>query len=304
MTSEYFGITKENTMKAFCAAIATIAAASSAFAAKTEYYYQPAAGKQALELSYDYKDVPAKIDNGTTESDFKVQSNDLVIDYAYGFNANNAIGANTFFGNAKTTSGSNDNTASGLGDIHAYYKGFTDIWHYGADLGLSLDKMKMVQKSGSSFQDNRSSGGMSFKANGGLLIDDGGLNYGADLSYTHFFERETDETPASKTTGGDTVKVAGFTEYNYGPGFVGGELSYNLVSSETIAQSGSADAKSKAEGFFGLKVNGSYDFNEMFTGLASIGFDMHSTHDLAEDSTTEIKAYNATEIKIGARMNF
>lgn len=288
-------------MKLLSLAIITLASAS-AFAANkstTEYYFQPSAGGQAVEAKYNMDIKPGKQDSGSGDVDDKHELSDFYLNYAYGLNDGNALGAEINFGSDKITLGTTSHTATGMGDINLFYKGFTGMWHYGANLGINTDKIKMDTTT--NIQDNRSSGGMSLKVNGGLLMSNGAINYGGDLSYTMPFERQVDDTAGSKITGGNTLKIAPFVEYNWGMGFLGAELAYNMVDDMTYKSSGS-ETKIKGEGYTTLMLNGSFDFNDMCTGLLALGMGMHPDHDVS--TTTKEKAYTETIASLGVRVNF
>jgi hypothetical protein len=286
-------------------AIALVLASASAFAAEksgsTEYYFQPSAGRSAVELKYKMDLLPGKLDMAGTEVDAKQEMSDIYLNYAYGLNEGNAIGAETFFGSNKWTVATTSHTANGMGDLAAFYKGFTGMWHYGATFGFSLEKSKIDATT--TLPDNRASGGMSLKANVGLLMNSGSLNYGADLSYLMPFERQVDDTDSTKVTGGNTLKIAPFLEWNWGMGFLGGELSYNMVD-DTKNKGNTTETTYKGEGYTGLSLYGSFDFNDMFTGLLTLGMNMHPEHDFQTTGTTKMKAYTETIAGLGVRMNF
>jgi len=287
-------------MKLLSVAVVTLAAAS-AFAAKsnTEYYYQPAGGQQEVQLTYGMDSKPAKLD--TAGTDLKTETSDINVAYWYGLSEGNAIGVHTFYGSLKDTA--SDHTATGMGDIFLGYKGFSDMWHYGFDLGIATSKIKIDSTSGG--VDNRSSGGMSLKPNVGILVGAGALNYGADLSYDYLMERSVDNTANTKLTDGNILKLAPFIEWNYGMGFLGGELSYNMVGDTTVKSDGAADSKTKGEGYINAKVFASYDFSDMVTGLADVGMGMHPSHDQTDAAGTDtVKAYTETAVNIGVRLNF
>lgn len=289
-------------MKLFSVAVVTLAAAS-AFAAKsnTGYYYQPAGGGQAVELKYNMNSKPGKTGaaGGGAETDNKSTTGDFKVGYWYGLSEGNALGVHTSTGSEKTTVGTTDTTKSGMTDLFIGYKGFSDMWHYGVDLGYNIG--------GKAKSDNRSSGGISLTPNVGILIPSGALNYGADLSYRHNMEATFDNSGSdTKFTRGSHMKLAPFLEWNYGMGFLGGELSYNMVGDTTIkGNNGAADTKNKGEGYLNLKVFASYDFNDMVTGLADVGMGMHSEHDTDDSATTtKEKAYTETDVNIGVRLSF
>jgi hypothetical protein len=284
-------------------ALATITLASvSAFAAgksNTEYYYQPSAGMSAVTATYKMDIMPGKTESGGVETDSKQEMSDIYLNYAYGLNDNNALGAELFFGSNKWTSGTTTHTANGMGDLHLFYKGFTDMWHYGADLGIATEKVKL--DSTTSLRDNRSTGGMSLKLNGGVLMSSGALNYGADLSYVLAFERSVDSTPEVKISGGDVLKIAPYLEYNWGMGFVGAELSYNTVSDLTFKANG-GESKTKVGSFTGLLAYGTFDFNDTFTGILGLGMNMHS--DVTQANGDKDKAFTETIASLGVRATF
>jgi len=287
-------------MKRISLAVITLASASALAAGKsnTEYYFQPASGAQAVEVKYRMDIRPAKSESAGVTTDEKEELNDLYLNYTYGLNENNAVGAEISLGNDKTFSGTNSHTATGLGDVHAFYKGISGIWHYGADLGVNLNKIKI--DSATTLQDNRSSGGMSVRVDGGVLLTSGEINYGASLAYAIPLERQFDNADV-KITGGNILKIAPFVEYNWGMGFVGAELAYNMVSDSTL-KAGGTDTTVKGTSYTTLLANGSYDFTETVTGLLSLGMGLHPEHD--KDATTKAKAYTETIASLGVRMNF
>jgi hypothetical protein len=284
-------------------AVATMAT-TAAFAAKsnTEYYFQPAAGASAVELRYNMDIRPAQIETPVTlaVTDAKSETNDFYLNYAYGLNESNALGAFLTSGSTKLTVGTSSSTGSGLGDLHLFYKGFAEMWHYGVDLGFSTEKIKNDAAGNVS---NHSSGGNSLKANIGMLMNSAAWNYGADLSYIYLLERTIDGS-TTKYKDGNTVKLAPFIEYNYGMGFLGAELSYAMAG-DTTSDTGGTTYKIKGDTSTGLALNGSFDFNEMATGLLTVGMNMHGAHDSTDQlGTTKVKAYTETVASLGVRLNF
>ena len=287
--------------KMILTAVITMAATTAFGKATTEYYFQPAAGAQAVELKYSMNADPIKTETGGTETDGAVTTADFNIDYAYGLNETAAVGVYTFTGSQKTKAGATDSTASGMGDLHVYYKGFSDMIHWGADLGINMGKSK-ANAAGETT--NRSSGGLSLKGNVGVLANSAEWNYGGDFSITLPQERTADNNGTDiKATGGNVTKLAGFAEYNYGMGFVGGELAYIMVGDTTVKTT--PETKLKGEGFLQLTGNASYDFNDMATGLLSIGLEQHSAHDQTDGAgAAKVKAYMGTNVALGVRLNF
>lgn len=282
-------------------ATALLFTASSAFAKKaTEYFFQPNAGQSAVELQYNLNEKPTKTETfGTTTSvDTKVKSSDVLLDYGYGLSESQTLGLKIGSGSVESTSGNRTTSTSGLTDPRFYYEQYSDIWHFGADLGVSLDKSK---------NDNRSSGGLSLGAHAGLLMNADAWNYGADLRIGYPLERtgETINTKReSKITGTMLTQLAAFTEYNLGMGFVGAELSYAMLGDTTTKVDG-VSSKTKGESVTGLRVNGSYDFNEMWTGLASVGMLMHAARNVNDTAASDrAKAYNETDLLVGVRGTF
>ena len=280
--------------KMILAAVVSMAATTAFAKATTEYYFQPAAGAHAVELNYVMTADPGKAESTGGDVDVKRTTNDLVLDYAYGLNETTTLGAYTFSGSSKTTVGTTETTASGMGDLHLYYKGFADMIHWGVDLGVNMGKAK---------SDKRGTGGLSIAANVGVLANSAEWNYGGDLMIALPQERTTENTSGAdtKTKGGNVTKLAGFAEYNYGMGFAGGELAYVMVAD---TDDGSA-SKTKGEGYLMLTGNVSYDFNDMATGLLSIGVENHSARDSDDSaSPTKLKAYMGTNVALGVRLNF
>ena len=293
-------------MKLISIAVVTLAAAS-AFAAKSsnEYYFQPAGGQNALEAKLNTDSNPGKTTTGGKDSDDKSVTSDLMLDYAYGLNETMAVGAHTFFGSDKQTAPGTSATGNGLGDLNVYFKsGFGDMFHYGVDLGYNVSGKAKLNSDG--LQTNRSSGGMSLKGNIGGLMSAGAWNYGADLSYTYLADRKVDNNGTDVTlSGGNTIRLAPFGEYNYGMGFVGAELSYNMVADGTTSSTGIADVTYLGENYLALKVYASYDFADAWTGLAGLTYGAHTDHDQVSNSTaTKVDAYAETDLYVGARWTF
>ncbi|RYZ88184.1 MAG: hypothetical protein EOP06_11405 [Proteobacteria bacterium] len=288
-------------MKSMILALVTIASASAMAAGKatTEYFFQPTAGAHAVQLNYLMDVRPGKISsNGAAETDNKQEISDLGLSYMYGLNENNAVGVGLLTGSVKYTRGTQSSTASGLGDVHATYMGFSGMWRYGADLGINTEKIKL--DSSTSLPSNRTTGGMSLGAYVGLLMTSDALNYGGRVSYLMPFERQVDNTSGTKLTEGGSLKIAPFVEWNWGMGFLGAELAYTSVA-DTTSKSGNLSTTFKGENVTSLFVNSSYDFNEMFTGLLSVGMAMHPE---VTDNTDKNKAYTETIATIGVRGNF
>lgn len=286
--------------------LATIATSAAFAATKTEYYFQPAASQSSVELSYAMSVQPRKnADTAGVETDNKLDTNVFNLNYAYGLSDTNTLGAYISTGSVKSTVGTVSSTASGMGDFHLFYEGSSDIWHYGLDLGLSTAKGKFDTVN-TSAPGNRSSGGHSAKAFVGVMMSADAMNYGADLSYTYLLERTIESgTTEVKVKDGNTVRLAPFVEYNYGFGWLGAELSYAMVGDRSVTIGGVNAGKYKGETVTGLAVNGSYDFNEMATGLLTVGMNMHGSH--AETDATgsdTVKGYTETIASLGARLLF
>lgn len=287
--------------KMILAAVVSMAATTAFAKATTEYYFQPAAGAHAVELEYGMDSDPIKTSTGGTDTDAKTTVNDFRLNYGYGLNETTTLGVYTFTGSLKTESGASSSTASGMGDIFLYYKGFADMIHWGVDLGINMGKTKF---NAAGEQTNRSSGGMSIAANVGVLANSAEWNYGADLRIALPQERTADNNGTDiKSTGGNTTKLAGFGEYNYGMGFVGAELAYMMVGDRTVKST--PETKLKGEGYLALTGYASYDFNDMATGLLSIGLENHSEHDETDGAgSAKVKAYMGTNVALGVRLNF
>lgn len=289
-------------MKLLSIAIVTLASASALAATKstTEYYYQPTAGVSAIQARYLMDMKPMKSDTGGVETDQKSEIGDFYLDYLYGMSEGNALGVELVFGSNKLTNGATSHTATGMGDINLFYRGFSGMWHYGANIGVNTEKVKEDAATG--LQDNRSSGGMSLKLNVGVMQSKAETNYGVDLSYAMPFERQFDDAAGTKLTGGNTLRLAPFVEYNWGMGFVGAELAYNMMDDTTVKAA--AEVKVKGESYLSLILFGSYDFNESTTGLLSLGMASHPEHDFLTTGTTKMKAYTETLASIGVRYSF
>lgn len=268
-------------MKMLLASLTVLLAASAYAKSSNEYFFQPEAGKSALEIQDAMTTATVKTDPATVDA--KVNDNDIMLDYGYGLNANTTLGVRTSTGTdeVKVSGVSTKNT--GMDDIQLYYKGQSDVWHYGADLALgSKSKAK-----------SRATGGNSIGLFGGGLWSADGWNYGGKLSYDYNLEHSDDSSPAVKTTGGDTLMIAAFGEYNYGSGFAGAELSNSSISDTKVKGGGTA----KNAGNMAIKLYGSYDFNETCTGLLSLT-------DAMVAKVTGMKAYNAMIVMAGVRLNF
>ena len=262
--------------------------ASFAFAKSTnEYFFQPADGKNKLDLFYEMANAKVDFEGGGNS---KLTISDFHVDYAYGLNANNALGVHTFSGTSKSKlSTGTTTTADGMGDLHVYYKGFMDMWHYGADLGISTAKEK---------SDNRATGGHSIALYGGGLWTNGAWNFGPKLTYTIFMERTDDSSPEVKTTGGNVLNVAGFAEYGFGEGFIGGELAFISEDKSTLKQSG-ASTSVKGNTATSIAAYATYSFNETVDGIFKV-----TDYMVAKNSDTGIKAYSLMMIDLGVRINF
>jgi hypothetical protein len=272
-------------MKMFLTSLTLLLTATAFGKSTTEYYFQPAAGGSALELTYESAAATVKYD---PSGESKVTAGDFHINYAYGLDANSALGIYTFSGTVETKT-TTTSKADGMGDLHLYYKGFSDFLHYGADLGINTAKNKT---------DNRSTGGPSINLNVGGLWTASGWNFGGDLTYRFLMERTDDSSPAQKTTEGNVVRVAGFGEYNYGSGFIGGELSDSMVADSKTKVSGTTTTN-KGENYIALKAYGSLEFSDMVEGLLSIEDQMHP-----KISANSTKAYSETILALGVRLNF
>lgn len=287
-------------MKLISVAAVTLATASAFAAPTTEYFFQPNGGQSALELNYMMGNDPVKFEGG---GESKTTTNDLMLDYSYGLSDNAAVGGYITTGSQKVSSGGADSTASGMGDLHAYYRGFSDMIRYGVDLGISLAKQKY---NSTGELTNRASGGMSLAAYVGLLTSADAWNYGGNLSVGMPLERsyEVDGGGGGKIKGGMLTRLAGFGEYNYGMGFVGAELAYNMVGDTTQTPDGGGDTKLKGENYLSLGLNASYNFNDMATGLIGYSMGMHGARDYDDTGATKVEAYTSSMINIGARFTF
>ena len=145
------------------------------------------------------------------------------------------------------------------------------------------------------------------KANVGVMMNSASWNYGGDLSYMMPLERsyEGDPTGGGKFKGGNTAKLAGFGEYNWGMGFAGAELAYLMRDDTTVTPDTGAESKLKGESFLALTAYGTYDFNDMVSGLASLGVENHTSHDLTDATgSSKVKAYMGTNVALGVRVHF
>jgi hypothetical protein len=291
-------------MKMLLITLTTLASAFAMAKGTNEYFFQPSAGGNAVDIGYGYANLPVKDENklSGTETKNEETMGDLVVHYQYGLNESNALGVYTFVGSEKVKTDTDSHSTSGMGDIHLTYKGFMDVWHYGADLGVNTAKQKFKTNGN---LDNRSTGGMSLDLDFGGLWASNGWNYGAKADYIIMFERTIDDPAVAnediKVTEGNTARIAGFGEYNYGHGFFGGELSYNMKADQKSKVSGTTTTE-KADNFLGVMLYGTYDFTEMVEGLLSIQENMHSKHDASD--TTSVKAYAETDAFVGVRLNF
>lgn len=273
-------------MRLLSIAVVTLATAAAYAKSNTEYYFQPSANQSAVELKYDMDTKPM---DGQ-----KLTQNDLYFRYLYGLSETNTVGVYFANGSIKSDVDGSD-TASGMTDLHPFWEAYSDMWHYGVDLGINTGKAKSTA---------RTSGGLSLAGHVGVLMASGAMNYGADLRYTMPFERSVDDTAGTKYTGTNTTKLAVFGEYNYGMGFVGAELAYSMIGDTTV-KTNAGEAKSKGESDMSIALNGSYDFNDMWTGLLTVASISHPEHD-ADDSAApaKVKAYSETDIQIGVRATF
>lgn len=276
-------------MKLLTVAIMTLATTAAYAKSNTEYYFQPAAGQSALTAAYLMSSTSIKADNAAA-TETKMTGSDVALDYGYGLTESSTVGGYLFSGSMKTEQGAAPSTtANGMSDLHVYYRAFSNIWHYGADLGVNMGKAKA---------DARSTGGMSVKVNAGALLSSDAWNYGGDLALTFPMERTTEVTGGdTKTTGGMATRVAAFGEYNYGMGFVGAELAQNMVAKTTDKTVAGVETETASDNFLSVMPYASYDFSDMVTGLLSYEMDMHG-------SRTGVKAYTTNVIALGARFNF
>ncbi len=272
-------------MKMLLIALTVLSTGSAFGKASTEYFFQPASGASAIELTYEKTDATIKF---TPSGELKVEGNDVRVDFAHGLSENAAVGFYTFSGELKSKSGSTTiSKADGMGDIHFYYKGISDSLYYGADLGVNTEKSKA---------DSRSTGGLSLKGNVGYLGSASSLNYGGDVSYNYKMERTNDSTPATKTTGGDELKLAVFGEFNYGTGFLGAEVA-SLSISERENKRLNVTTTTKSSSPTSLKLYGTFDFSQMVQGLLSLENRM-----IPKETGT--KAYTVSTLSAGVRINF
>ena len=273
-------------MRLLAIAVVTLATAAAYAKSNTEYYFQPAASQSAVELKYDMDSMP--------KDGVKLTRNDIWLRYLYGLSETNTLGIYLASGESKSDA-TDAVKASGMTDLHPFWEAYSDMWHYGVDLGISTAKYKAT---------TRASGGMSLAAHIGMLMSSNAWNYGADLRYTMPMERSYDDAAGTKVTGGSTPRIAGFTEYNYGMGFVGAELSYAMVG-DTTTKVGAAESKEKGESDMGLALNGSYDINDMWTGLLTIASITHPEHDVSDvPAAGKVKAFTETDVQLGVRATF
>jgi len=297
-------------MKLITVAVLTLAA-TAAFAdgkATTEFYYEPAGGQQALQLNLDYMmDPMTYTENGLT-GDAKTNSTSLIVNYGYGLSENMVVGGYLSYGSDAITAsapGGTDQTqtASGLGDIHLYFKGFSDMIHYGLDLGINNGNI--TEDSTTNLRNNNSSGGMSAKANVGFMMAAGMLNYGADLSYLYKGTVTTATAGGTNdtTTGDGVLNLSPFVEYNYGSGFAGAVISYSMVQSGNDTTTTSV-ATNAAYNVAGLKLFGTYAFSDSMTGLLSVAYYSVPSYQFDANSAHTTVAYGQTDVNLGFRMTF
>ncbi len=291
-------------MRMLLISLTTLASAFAMGKASTEYYFQPAADANAVEVIYNMTTTPSEIEDAGVTDELDSTANDFIVRYIRGIDDKSAWGAYTFFGSREYDANiggvKSSNTADGMGDIHVFYKMFTDDqWHFRADVGINTEKAKNAL----GIPDNRSTGGSSLNLRGGRMWTKEAWNYGADLSYLLLLERTTDDAAGNiKETGGDIIKLAGFGEYNHGAGFLGAELGYNVVN-EIKRKAGGATATTDPENFVSAGIYGTWEFTEMVTALVRFDQAMRAGRDISP-GTAEQKATTDTGISIGARFNF
>ena len=272
-----------------------------AFADYSQYYFLPPNNGSAAEAWYEADSKPGKTNNGFTDANYAFNKSDFHFLYEYGLMENLAIGGETLYGSLDSDTGLS-HTATGLGDLHGFIKGNFSFIHYKFDLGFNTSKVAV--DAASNLPDNRSSGGLSAMAEGGVMFSTHTINYGADVRYFYPLERDYDDARGTNFTGGSSIRSAAFAEFYFGTGFIGAEAAYVMESDQTEKRNFTVDTTIKSENYPLLRGYFTYDINDLITGFADVSIAMHQDHDYANIGTSKVKAYNETDFNMGARLNF
>jgi hypothetical protein len=270
----------------------------------SQVLFVPNGGASALTLNYGMGQM-SYTTTATPSAKLDYTSSILSADYMWGVDDEMSVGASINSGNTKgeykTSTSKLTSESSGLSDLQLKLRMNQMSWLYGIDLGLPLS----VETTDASNVSNRSSGGMSLKPIVGMIFTNDSLNFGGHISYNYLLDRkhETISTAGSTSTstqsGGSSLLITPFVEWNYGSGLISGEFTVVSASDTTTTSSSGMKSTDKADNHNVLALHGSYDFNPSITGLAGYSLAMFPS-----ESTQSRPATNATNIEIGVRFLF
>jgi len=265
--------------------------------------YLPSGGTSSFSLSYDLGQGKFT-STGTPPFNVQYSANLINFDYMWGINNEMSMGAtiNTGENKGEYTSGTTKfvSKATGLSDLKLKFRMNQENFIYGADLGLPLG----VHTIDNNDVSNRSSGGISIIPMIGMVFNNGSFNFGGHITYNYLLDRkgesESGTTTSTRTTsGGNSLILTPFTEWNFGSGFISLQYSIMSASDSTVKASDGTNATNKSDNINEFKISGNYDFNESITGLAGYTLSM-----LPANSDASRPATTLTTINLGIRFVF
>lgn len=282
-----------------------VQSSSYAEAIESEYYFQPKSNQSAFTALYSLTSAPLEQRIDSLSSDIDARSQDILLRYEYGLDEKKTIGVYSFLGfkeyESKISPGSdNTNTANGVGDIHIYLKGIEGDFRYTIDLGVNVDESKIDPTTG--LQDNRTSGGSSLTLRAGRIWTYLSWNYGLDSSILILGERKLNETSTFKEQGGNIFRVAWFSEYNFGTGFAGFELAYNLIDQIKV-KTNTRTLTMGSESFPRVVLFGSWILTDNWAAIVRLEQTFHEGQNLTP-TISEFKGYVETAYSLGVRSSF
>jgi hypothetical protein len=282
--------------KVLLSTVVTLAFAVSAnAAAKSEFWFQPGAGKSTFDMGVATTPTTVKTNSAGTTAESKVTSMPLVFKFSQGITEEISWNVGSDFGTEETKTGGSTSKESGLGNINVGALASMNEWYYGADASLSLSK----KKAGTSTEaGTRVTGGQSLTPFAGYHMAAMGL--GARLDYAYNMDRKKQETTGDTTTkGGNSISLTPYWETNYASGMLGAKFVYSQVASES--STGATTQNSNAFTSMSLGAYVAHDITANGTIVANL--DMATVPEYDFDSTTRASA-SGTNMSVSYRMGF
>jgi hypothetical protein len=294
---------EDTIVKNLIIALATLMTVAAHAETGSEVLYQPKSGESALKFGYDMGRTASFKTTGTNAADVSLTGSVMEFDYMFGVDEAMSVGAmfNTGTEQQENKAGTTKTTSKeqGMSDLYLKMRMTTGMWVYGADLGLPF--ANHITDGDTS---NRNSGGISINPTGGFVMQNDSWNFGGVVTYNLLLDRKTENktgttSTTSTLTGGNTLALTPFAEWNFGSGFASAQFTINSITDTTKTDANNSKTISKATNYNTLKIAGSYNFTPAITGLADYTMDM-----VQANTTASTPAYTASTITVGGRMVF